>query len=209
MPASLGKWMLPVDKFGDPQQYYQFKPDDAKKLLAAASGGPQLTRFMSPVKNYGPAFDQMAETMVSMLNQAGFKIQLVPIDYTRDFIGGGKGALYGNYPADTLVYSADALFGNAEETLSSHFDSTSQRNKSQVNDPDLDPMLHKMLSVLDENQRLQAALDIQKYLAGKIYQISTYSELATTLLQPWVHNYCFGESNVPSRYSFPNVWVKR
>ena len=209
VPASLGKWMLSVDKFGDAQQYYQYKPDEAKKLLQAAAGGPQLTRFMSPVKNYGPAFDQMAETMVSMLNSAGFKIQLVPIDYTRDFIGGGKGALYGNYPADALVYSADALFGNAEETLSSHFDSASQRNKSQVNDPDLDPMLHKMLSILDDGARLQAALDIQKYLAGKIYQISTYSEVVTTLLQPWVHNYYFGQTNDAARYSFAQLWVQR
>jgi len=209
VPASLGKWMLPVDKFGDAQQYYQYKPDEAKKLLQAAAGGPQLTRFMSPVKNYGPAFDQMAETMVSMLNQAGFKIQLVPIDYTKDFIGGGKGALYGNYPADALVYSADALFGNAEETLSAHFESSSARNKPQVNDPQLDPMLHKMLSILDENARLQAALDTQKYLAGQIYQISTYSEIAYTLLQPWVHNYFLGESNSPFRYTYPNLWIRR
>jgi ABC-type transport system substrate-binding protein len=110
-----------------------------------------------------------------------------------------------------LVYSADALFGNAEETLSSHFDSASQRNKSQVNDPDLDPMLHKMLSILDENARLQAALDIEKYLAGKVYQISTYSEVVYTLLQPWVHNYYLGEAtqSAAPRYALPQLWLKR
>jgi peptide/nickel transport system substrate-binding protein len=209
VPKALGKWMLPLDKFGGAQQYYQYKPDEAKKLLAATSGGPQLTRFMSPAKNYGPAFDQMAETIVSMLNSAGFKIQLVPIDYTRDFIGGGKGALYGNYPPDALVYSADALFSNAEETLASHFESKSQRNKPQVSDPQLDEQLSKMLSILDENQRLQAALDIQKYLAGQIYQISTYSDVVYTLLQPWVHNFYLGESNQSARYATPNLWVKK
>lgn len=209
VPKAIGKWMLPVDKFGDAQQYYQFKPDEAKKLLQAASGGPQLTRFMTPAKNYGPAFDQMAETIVSMLNSAGFKIQLVPIDYTRDFIGGGKGALYGNYPADALVYSADALFANAEETLASHFESKSQRNKPQVSDPMVDQQLAKMLSTLDDNQRLQAALDIQKYLAGQIYQISTYSDVVYTLIQPWVHNYYLGESNQSPRYAEPNLWLKK
>jgi peptide/nickel transport system substrate-binding protein len=209
VPKALGKWMLPVDKFGDAQQYYQYKPDEAKKLVQAASGGPQLTRFMSPAKNYGPAFDQMAETIVSMLNSAGFKIQLVPIDYTRDFIGGGKGALYGNYPADALVYSADALFANAEETLASHFESKSQRNKPQVSDPKVDEALAKMLSTLDDNQRLQQALDIQKYLAGQIYQISTYSDVVYTLLQPWVHNYYLGESNQSARYAEPNLWLKK
>jgi peptide/nickel transport system substrate-binding protein len=209
VPAALGKWMLPVDKFGDAQQYYQYKPDEAKKLLQAASGGPQLTRFMSPSKNYGPAFDQMAETIVSMLNSAGFKIQLVPIDYTKDFIGGGKGALYGNYPSDALVYSADALFANAEETLSSHFQSQSQRNKSQVSDPKVDDQLAKMLSTLDDNQRLQMALDIQKYLAGQIYQISTYSDVVYTLIQPWVRNYYIGESNQSARYAQPYLWLQK
>ena len=207
IPAAVGKWMLPVDKFGDAAQYYEYKPDEVKKLLQATAGGPQLTRFLSPVKNYGPAFDQLAETVVSMLNAAGFKIRLVPIDYNKDFIGGGKGALYGAYPADALLFSVDTVFANAEETLSAHFGSASARNKPQVKDSDLDQKISKMESMLDDNARLQAALDIQKYLAGMIYQISTPSEVLYTVLQPSVHDYNLSQTE-PSA-AFPRLWLRR
>ena len=211
VPAALGKWMLPLDKFGDAAQYYQYNAGEVKKLLQATAGAPQLTRFLYPVKHYGPAFDSMAETISSMLNQAGFKIQLVGIDYNKDFIGGGKGALYGNYPADALLFSADIVFANAEETLNSHFQSASSRNKPQVSDPALDQMLAKMESTVDDNARLQQALDIQKYLAGKLYEIPTPDQLTYTALQPWVHNFYLvaGGSGASNPEAFPTVWLKR
>ena len=120
-----------------------------------------------------------------------------------------KGEYMGGMITPGIGISADALFANAEETLASHFESKSQRNKPQVSDPKVDEQLSKMLSILDENQRLQAALDIQKYLAGQIYQISTYSEVVYTVIQPWVHNYFLGESNQQSRYALPYLWLKR
>jgi peptide/nickel transport system substrate-binding protein len=211
IPAAVGKWMLPLDKFGDAQQYYQFNPDAVKKLLAATAGGPQLTRFLYPAKQYGAAFDSMAETITSMLNQAGFKIQLVAIDYNKDFIGGGKGALYGAYPPDALLFSADVVFANAEETLNSHFQSQSARNKPQVSDPDLDQMLAKMESTVDDASRLQQALDVQKYLAGKIYQISMPDALPSTAIQPSVHNFYVASSGggAADTSAFPQLWLKR
>ncbi len=211
IPAAVGKWMLPLDKFGEAQQYYQYNPDAVKKLLAATAGGPQLTRFLYPAKQYGAAFDSLAETITSMLNQAGFKIQLVAIDYNKDFIGGGKGALYGAYPSDALLFSADVVFANAEETLNSHFQSQSARNKSQVSDPDLDQMLAKMESTVDDASRLQQAFNIQKYLAGKIYQISMPDALPSTAIQPWVHNFYVASSGggAPDTNAFPQLWLKR
>lgn len=206
IPAAVGKWMLPQDKFGDAQQYWQFKPDEVKKLLQATSGGAQLTRFLYPVKQYGPAFDSMSETISSMLNQAGFKIQLVPIDYNKDFIGNGKGALYGSYPSDALLFSADVVFANAEETLNSHFQSQSSRNKPQVSDPTLDQTLAKMESTVDDKARLQQALDIQKYLAGMLYEIPMPDALVYTMLQPWVHNFSIGGGDSGA---FPNVWLNK
>ena len=214
IPAALGKWTLPPDKFGDAAQYYAYNPAEAKKLVSASggtAGSPQLARFLYPVKQYGPAFDAMAEMISSMLNQAGFKIQLVPIDYNKDFIGGGKGALFGNYPADALLFSADVVFGNAEETLNAHFQSASARNKPRVNDPALDQMLAKMESTVDDGSRLQQALDIQKYLAGMIYEVPTPDQLRYTALQPWVNNFYLIASGTTgtNQDAFPTVWLKR
>lgn len=53
-----------------------------------------------------------------------------------------------------------------------------------MNDPALDQMLAKMESALDDDARPQPALDIQKYLAGMLYEIPMPDGLASTTLQP-------------------------
>jgi len=49
--------------------------------------------------------------------------------------------------ADTLraLGPIDALFANAEETLNTHFQSRSARNKPQADDPTLDQMLDEVI----------------------------------------------------------------
>jgi len=93
IPAALGKWALTPDQFGDAAQYYKYDLAAAKRLVEESGTGGQIRRLLYPSNNYGPVFNATAEAIASMLNAAGSKIQLVPIDYNKDFIGGGKGVL--------------------------------------------------------------------------------------------------------------------
>lgn len=206
-PSGFGKWALPPDQFGTASQYYQYNPAEAKKLLQASGAAGQLRRFMYPIKAYGQAFDSAAETVNSQLNAAGLKLELVALDYNKDYLGGGKGVLYGAFPDDTLVLESVMLVVSLETTMLANFQSTSIRNKTQVHDPQLDSLLQKMATTLDDGARLQAADDVQRYIAEKVYIIPIPSPLLPTAIQSWVQDYEYsgGEGAVTSS----RFWINK
>jgi len=212
LAAALGKWSLPPDQFGDAAQYYQYNPAEAKKLVDAAPAAKQLTRLLYPVKQYGADIDASWEAINQMLTAVGFKMQLVPIDYNKDYIGSGSGVLFGNYPDDALTISPEGIHNNAETTFAINFESPGtgiSKNLPQVSDPDLDAMIAKMLSISDDDARLKALLDAQRYAAAKLYIIPTPSKFIYTLVQPWVHGYAYSGSNVDGTGTISKLWIER
>jgi peptide/nickel transport system substrate-binding protein len=211
IPAALGTAALTSGQLGDASQWYKFNLDEAKKLIAATPAIKQIKRFLYPTPTYGAQFETLCTTVVSMLNAAGLEIQAVPIDYNKDFIGGGKGALYGNFPDDSLVASTQGVHNDVDTTLLYNYQSGNDHNLPKVSDPQLDAMMQKMLTLRDENNHLKAAQDIQRYAAGQVYFIPLPSEFAYTVVQPWVANYQYGiQGNVsdgPSTLS--RLWLTR
>ena len=210
--ASLGKWALAPDQFGDSAKYYDYNPAEAKKLVDAAPAAKQLKQFIYPTKTYGPEIDAMWQAINPMLSAVGFNMQLVPIDYNKDYIGGGKGMLFGNYPDDALLISPEGIHDNAETTFAINFESPgkgSSKNLPQVSDPTLDDMLAKALVILDDNARLKALQDVQRYAASKLYIIPLPSEFIHILVQPWVHNYNYAGNATNGTGTMSKLWIKR
>ncbi len=208
IPAALGTSALPIEQFGDAKQWYEYNPNEAKKIVAATPAVKQLKRYMYPTGAFGAQFETLSQTVASMLNAVGFEMQAVPLDYNKDFIGGGKGALYGNYPDDALVSTTQGVHNDAATTLLYNFQSKNDHNLPKVSDPQLDAMMAQMNTLLDESAHLKAVLDIQRYIAGQVYLVPLPSEYTYTVLQPWVYNYQYGgASDGPSALS--RVWLKR
>jgi ABC-type transport system substrate-binding protein len=210
--AALGKWMLPPEQFGDAARYYQYNAGEARKLVDAAPAAKQLTRLLYPVKQYGADIDASWEAINQMLTAVGFKMQLVPIDYNKDYIGGGTGVLFGNYPDDALTISPEGIHNNAETTFAINFESPGtgiSKNLPQVSDPDLDAMIATMLTIFDDDARLKALQEAQRYAAAKLYIIPTPSKFIYTLVQPWVHGYAYSGSNVDGTGTISKLWIQR
>jgi len=212
LAAALGKWSLPPDQFGDASKFYQYNPGEAKKLVDAAAAAKQLTRFLYPTKQYGADVDASWEAINQMLTTVGFKMQLVPIDYNKDYIGGGNGVLFGNYPDDALTISPEGIHDNAETTFAINFESPGtgiSKNLPQVSDPDLDSMIAKMLTILDDGGRLKALQDAQRYAAEKVYVIPTPSKFIYSLAQPWIHDYAYGGANPNGTGTVSKLWIQK
>jgi len=207
IPAVLGKWALPPDQLGDASKFYEYNLDAAKKIVESSAAAKQIKRFLYPSVYYGTQFDTLCQSVSAMLNAAGFQIQLVAIDYNKDFIGGGKGALYGNYPDDSLLASREGIHNNAETTLSYNYQTGDDHNLPKVSDPQLDADLLKMMSTLDDGARLQAAYALQRYAAEQVYLIPLPSEFAYTVVAPRVQNYYYAPSTNEGGQSFPNLWL--
>ncbi len=211
IPAALGTAALTPDQFGGAAQWYKYNPSEAKKLIDATPEIRQIKKFLYPTPTYGAQFETLCTTVVSMLNAVGLQIQAVPIDYNKDFIGGGKGALYGGYADDSVVASTQGVHNDVDTTLLYNYQSGNDHNLPKVSDPQLDAMLKQMLTIRDDAAHLKAAQDIQRYAADKVYFIPLPSEYAYTVVQPWIFNYQYSTSGNVSEgpNTLSRLWIKK
>lgn len=210
VPASMGKWGLTVDQV-DPsiQQWYKFNPSDAKKMLEAA-GQTNLTLRFASITGVGfatPPYVKMGETVANMWNQIGIKTTLVTQDYQKDYIDSGKGSRQGYFDKDMVVYSGIASYTEADEHLYSNFHSKSTSNDERLSDPKLDTMIDMERTIVDENQRLKAVQDIEKYIADQAYVIPTAGSYRFAFLQPRVMNYSYTDSLGVQTETYSKIWL--
>lgn len=159
---------------------------------------------------YGPAFNTAAETIHSMLVAAGFKAQVVTIDYAKDYVGGGKGIRYGTAPPDALVYGITAGYSDADEILFNYVDSASKLSNTRVKDSKLDAMIAKERTLVNDAERLKAILDIEKYVAEQLYLVAGMADpYQYQMIQPSVQNYLYSGDYGVVTESFGQAWLSK
>lgn len=204
-------WALPPDQLGDGSQYFKYNPDLAKKLVSESGLGDKLTKLVWPGHFPGPEVDTLAQIINPMLNAVGIKTQLSPVDYATQWVPVTTGVLYGHYDNDTLCLIQWMSASNtAEEELFDALTPDGSSNHPHVSDPTVTAMITKMLSTLDQQERLKAANDIQRYVANKIYYISGIpTGNIYTLVQPRVRNYAYNVSgaDVAGTETYAKLWL--
>ena len=207
---SMGNWALHMDQLDKPtQQFYKFDLSQAKKLVQAAGGSSLNLKVAYPAHAFGTEFDTVVQTIYNMLSALPWKLTLVSIDYNKDWLGNGKGYSNGYFPTDTIVCGTSNPFAETDQYLYGYYHSQSDRNKQHLQDPALDALIDKARGIVDAEQRRQAYLDAQKYLAQKLYGVAGLPGGYTyTLLQPNVQNYSYvPETNSDGR-SWRTAWLK-
>jgi len=177
----------------DVAQNYKYNPSEAKKLFDAAgvSGMTLVIDYPAPYPQV-PGNAQVAEAVNNMLNAVGIKSSLRQIDYTKDYLGGGKGESDGFFPKDHVVVSGlrNGSTADPDGRLFDYFDSKSQVGAEHLNDPTLDAMLSKERTIVNQDDRFKACLQIQQYAAEKVYIVGFMpGPNVHEALQPWVKNY--------------------
>jgi peptide/nickel transport system substrate-binding protein len=212
VPAYLGKWSLAVkDLPADIQQYYKYNPADAKKLLEAAGASNLQLRYGYIVNGTGgfstPIYRKHAETVSNMLNAAGIKTNLVSIDYNKDYIDSGKGSSQGYYEKDMIIDGGLSVYTEADEYLYNFYHSKSTNSHQHLNDPTMDAMIDKQRGIVDEAERLKAALEVEKYIAEKVYLLATVGSYKWTMVQPRVRNYLYSDSPGEHTETYAKLWL--
>jgi peptide/nickel transport system substrate-binding protein len=170
--------------------YYKNDPAEAKKLLQAAGMADTQFKLIYATDFLGPAYEKAAQAAANMLQTAGFKVTATAVDYTKDYIGGGKGIRYGNFDKNGIVFTGLSNFTDIDDYLYNYYHSKGTSSLARLNDPQIDDMIAKARTIVNVDGRAKAYLDVQKYLADKVYSIAGLSLPYTyTMASPRVQNY--------------------
>ena len=210
----LGRWALNIDALDrDTGQYFKFNPGEAKRLLAAAGASELEIKFAWVINGtFGslPEYQTQSQTINNMLNNVGIKTNPVRLDQSKDFVAGGKGPSNGFFPKDMVVFAGPKPLSEADEYLYSFFYSTSEGNRNRVKDSALDAMIDKQRTLVNDDDRLKAVLDIQHYLAEKMYAVPGVDGYRRIAVQPWIRNYSSSHLS-PAQFTetHSKVWLQK
>jgi peptide/nickel transport system substrate-binding protein len=212
VPTYLGKWaLLTTDLPKETQAWYSYDPQQAKQLLAAA-GQSNLTIRLGYVVA-GPfstaAYTNLAETLNGMMNQGGIKCSLFTQDYNTQYIGGGHGSRQGFFDRDSMILAGVGSVTDADSAIFDNFSSKSTSNGDHLSDATLDAMIDKERQLVNEDERLKACLDIERYVADKVYVIPTLGTNGWLFLNPRVQNYQYSASQGTGTETYAKVWLSK
>ncbi|HTE85429.1 MAG TPA: ABC transporter substrate-binding protein, partial [Dehalococcoidia bacterium] len=207
---NLGKWaMHQSDLPADTAQYYKYNPSEAKKLLQASGFADKQFKFVYVADYISLAYQKMSEAISAMLNSAGIKATLQVVDYTKDFIGGGKGIRYGNYPSDSVISSGISVYEDVDTFIYNYYHSKATSGLSHVSDADLDGRITNARSLVNEADRVKAYIDIQKYLADKMYTVAGLPQgNVYVVVRPRVQNFQESLAFGAGTESYAKLWLK-
>lgn len=213
VPPGMGKWAIKMEDLPPATaQYFKYNVAEAKKLVDAAGAGSVdfKLRYITGFAPFGEIYKTQGGMINNMLNAVGLKTSMVPADYVHDYVGGGKGIRVGNFPSDNIIFTGISTLASPDEFVFGYLDSKSGVNVERLNDPQLDAMIAKSRAALNEAERLKDVLDIQKYVAQKLYIINGFPQgKGYTMVQPWVHNYRLSNTGGAMTETWSKAWLKK
>ena len=144
---------------------YEYNPDKAKELLAAAGAeGLSLTFY------YGESADnsKLGQALQSQLAAVGVDLVLEPVEsgtWWATFEDGGYDVSRGGYPMEKA---------NTDSAYFDMFHSTGTFNVSRISNPEIDALLEEARTELDADKRNEIYIQVNQMLAEEAYFIPLY-----------------------------------
>jgi peptide/nickel transport system substrate-binding protein len=185
LPASYAGWFVELKDLGEGAQFYEYKPEESKKLLAAAGfpNGFSRTMDLANALGYGQAWFDRGQLAADLMKQIGINLKLNAKEYG-DWLATGHAGIYDEFafgPLTPLVAIDDWLWGLHH--------TKSITNKAHANFPDVDALLDKQRGMYNEAERKKVVADIQKLVAKYLYYIFPPNGFTATAQQPYVKNH--------------------
>ena len=177
----LTEWSLPIDQLGTGTQYYQYNPQEARRLLAEADFAKGLQTSLAATSGIGTDHLDAVQLIQRYLKDVGItaalKLQEFGAYVATTAQGKFEGLAYGRFP---LAWNADRPFYNGY---------IRGDNMSHVNDPTFAAMFKAQRHTQDVEARKHIIFDMQRYAAEQQYYIYLNSNMYTASWQPYVKNY--------------------
>jgi peptide/nickel transport system substrate-binding protein len=206
-----GKWAIRSEDIPtDSAQWYKYNPTLAKQLFDQAGLTNKSMKFLFPWPHpRGEPLRRAVQAIYNMLKALPWDLSYVEIDYTREWVGGGKGVRYGNFPNTSMIATGIEGSSGYDGYLYNWWDSHSTSGISGLNDSKFDSQIDKARTITNEAERLKAYIDIQQYLAANMISVTGMPNgVVTTFNHPWQVNYTVGESGIGGN-AMARVWLKQ
>ena len=179
----LVEWSLPIDQLGAGAKYYQYDPQEARRLLAEAGFSKGFKTQLTVTSGLGRDLVDDAQLVQRFLKDVGIDAEL-------------KIQEYGAYVATTvqgkfegLARSPMGVVWEPDGRLYRAYASDSSRNVGHVDDATLTAMLKQQRRTKELEARKQLIFDIQRYVAEQQYYVYLNANTVTTSWQPYVKNF--------------------
>jgi len=203
--------------FGENAKYYTRNVEEAKKLLAAA-GYPNGFEYPSHWPNFplfGPNFPKQIEVIHAFNQEIGLKPQSDPLDYNLGYLPNlvtkrgqheGIGFTLGAVTsADSVDYFVWRYYSKSGATSGQIFGDIG--SGPGEGDPKVDDLIDKAKGELDAKRQVSILADLQRYLGGMQYCVSSPGVgTSFTLAWPAVRNYLVFQGDSRAINSFYYTW---
>jgi peptide/nickel transport system substrate-binding protein len=192
--GSLGKWALDQEELAE---LYRYDPDRARELLTEA-GVEDLRLTINASAGYGEQVIRANQWVAQDLAEVGITAEIQMMDY-----GAQIASLSGQFD---ITVNPQTPYVEADEWLRAQLYRDMPRNRFGVDDPELNRMLEEQLTILDEDERVEAVHDIQRYVAEHMLGfIPLWDNVNTTLVSGRVRDY-FPDPLYGS-YEYRLIWL--
>jgi len=183
VPRGLQEWSLSIDQLGAGAKYYQYDPQEARRLLAEAGFPKGFTTLLHTSGGAGTDAVDAAQLVQRYLKDVGIQAELKLQEFAAFIATTRQGKFEG------LAMSAYPPGWEPDSMLYGSYAPGSVLNISHVNDPTLTAMLKAQRRTQDLEARKQLIFDIQRYEAEQEYYVYLYCPMSTGSHQPYVKNY--------------------
>ena len=205
----LGKWFLDPKgpDIGSAGQWFKHDPAQAKSLLTAAGHADTTFKFIYPNNAYGDTYNSQSDAIRGMLADAGFKLQVVTVDYLKDYINNGQGIFNKGAPPNSIVHFLETPFTDPDDFLTGFLTPGGNRNHDLMDVPALTALVKQEQQELDDNKRLPLVYQITKMADDQMYYPPATYTNAFDFAQPWAKNFFVADDYNDATESFAYLSV--
>ena len=179
----LAEWSLPIDQLGEGAKYYQYNPQEARRLLAEAGYSKGLKTTLTTTGGYGRDLIDAAQMVQRSLKEVGLEAELKLQEY------GAYQATTGQGKFEGMAIGPYGGGWEPDSPLYGPYTPDQPRNRGHVNDAKLAAMVREQRQLKNPEARKHLIFDIQRYAAEQQYYVKLSSQVITASWQPYVKNY--------------------
>ena len=184
IPPGLAEWSLPIDQLGAGAKYYQYDPQEARRLLAEAGLPNGFKTLLSATGGIGPDLLDAVQLVQRYLKDVGIAAELKLQEYGAFMATTNQGKFEGLAMGPSVP--PGSRIGHPVRAV------CRPDNIGHVQDPTLTAMITAQRRDQDRGRRKQLIFDIQRYAAAQQYYVYLLSPMLTASWQPYMQHYAPG-----------------